>query len=189
MVTAAAAFLWVLGLLAVDSAAGLTPTAAYMPALLAYAGLLLYIWRPQAVAGPVGCIQSPAGCSLRGFPAPLWAATQTDAEPTVIVVRLPLRPQWPEFRHRLCHQLLGSHTSPFPGEIPFGYCVCPPWPAPSGPLRAHGTSDTFSATHWQGWAVRVSASGGIRAFFASVMNPARSIVVDQATPVHRRIIS
>ena len=69
-----------------------------------------------------------------------------------------------------CHQLLGSHSSPLPGEVPFVCSVCLLWPATSSTLQANGTSDTFSATHSQGWAVGISASGGKGAFFASVVN-------------------
>ena len=44
-----------------------------------------------------------------------------------------------------------------------------PFPVP--PPQDTVIHDTFSATPWQGWAVRVSTSGGKGAFSASVVNP------------------
>ena len=83
-----------------------------------------------------------------------------------------------------CHQLLGSRSYPFSGEVPFACSVCLLWPAPPSTLQANRTSDTFSATPWQGWAVGISATGGKGAFFASVMNPAR--IIDETGRINCR---
>ena len=51
--------------------------------------------------------------------------------------------------------------------VPFACSVGPLSSAPSSPLQANGTSDTFPATPWQGWAVSISATGGKGAFSTS----------------------
>ena len=56
----------------------------------------------------------------------------------------------------------------FVGRVPFARSVCLLWPAASSTLQANGSSDTFSAIPWQGWAVGISATGGKGAFPAII---------------------